>query len=194
LASFYTFEIWVREQIDQLRRSLSRFCLESTLNNEIDSLRKYITLQERLISDYHESNRKKFMALESKIRALESKLGSSFEYERLERRIAALEAENLSSRMERLNTLDMGARAGLKSGDLEDKINLLESKINDLNPNKETMVVRFGNIWVNNLTRMKVFLEANISSLHFSLLADYHLLMEHINHNTNPSKPTLEHL
>ena len=41
---------------------------------------------------------------------------------------------------------------------------------------------------------MKDFLEENVPSLHFGLPSDYHVVMEHINQNVNPSKPTLEHL
>ena len=56
------------------------------------------------------------------------------------------------------------------------------------------MAVRFRQVYLKNLSEMKDFIEQNIPTLHFGAAADYHLVMEHISHNINPLKPTLEHL
>jgi len=70
----------------------------------------------------------------------------------------------------------------------------MEQQILELSPDKESTAARFGDLYVRNLTELKAFLLLDMSSLHFGMEIDYHLIMEHINQRTNDSKPVLEHL
>ena len=200
VASLRAFELWVRKQMEDIKGSLSSCVSEDVMKLEVKTIVKHTnhiyTLQERRNSDYQEIVGKRLAAVETKVKAMESKSGQSTidVLENLEKRLSDLERNDLVNRVDFLEGSRFKSSEGMGSRDWQDRLESLESQVMELNPDQETTAVRFQDLYIKNLPDMKSFLKANIPSLHFGMAIDYHLGMEHIDHKSNPSKPTLEHL
>ena len=194
VASCRSFETWARQWANDLNKTMSRFALDSTVVTEIESVKKLIQLQDKINNSNQESMRKRVEAMEAKIRSLEFRGSSGLNSDLLERRITALEGYDSPDRVSRMEESDWDTRVNSDWGRLGERLNAVEKSLGDINPDKESTSVRFGHVHAKNLSEMKDFLEENIPSLHFGLPADFHTVMEHINHKSNSVKPTLEHL
>ena len=191
IASARTFEAWVRGRIENLQKLVTTLPSATDLTSEIESIRKLLVLQEKVTLSNQETHRQKISTLESKVRALELQSSSSVEFDFLEKRIAALEAKEVSRKGKVFDGLP---KESLGVDDFDSRMKALEGKLNELNPDRESTAVRFNHIFVKNLNDMRDFLQFNIPTLHFGLPADFHLVMEHVNQNINPVKPALDHL
>gem|GEM_PF-3623629 len=178
-----SFETWASNRLNELSKAVALLPSYAAVQNEVDLVRKLVTKQNKFIVESQDTTSQKLTYLEKRIQILERSAAES-NYHLLERRLSALEA-NVSTPAWEENSVSSG---------LESKVDILEKKVNEINPSKESTAVRFGHVYIKNLKDMKRFLQENIPSLHFGLPADYHVVMEHINQNVNPSKPTLDHL
>ena len=127
--------------MEDVRRSLSNFALESTLNSELKAVRKYVSFQERANADYQ----RRMSVLETKVRALETRPASSISVDTFERRLSTLERKNLPS------ATGLGSNDDWDRKDWTDKISVLERKMQELNPKEESTAVRFDDTHVKNL-------------------------------------------
>ena len=83
--------------------------------------------------------------------------------------INRLEALNLNFKSDWWNNLRVGER-----------IDNLERKSQEFNPEGEPTAVRFRDLCAKNLTEMIDFLEANVLSLHFRMVVDFYLVIKYI--------------
>ena len=75
---------------------------------------------------------------------------------------------------------------------LEDQITKLKSEVQDLKPSSNPRKTKFQNLVFMNLTDMHEWLTVNNKSFNYSLIVDLHTVLEHVHHQINPSKSTLE--
>ena len=119
--------------------------------------------------------------LETLIKTLQRKSSSVYDYEVLERRIKFLDVIGLSNGINRLEALNLNLKSdwwnNLRVGE---RIDNLERKSQEFNPEGEPTAVRFRDLCAKNLTEMIDFLEANVLSLHFRMVVDFYLVIKYI--------------
>jgi len=55
-------------------------------------------------------------------------------------------------------------------------------------------MVKFQDLALQNLREVFSWLKTNVSSMNYAVIADLHVVLEHVNHQVNPSKTTLDFL
>ena len=104
-------------------------------------------------------------------------------------------SRSIQGRADVLEANDLnGSCSGSYHSELEVKINDLTSEVNKLKPSDNPREVKFLELSMHGLNDMMKCLETHIPSMNYLLIADVHVILEHVHHQIDPSKSTLDFL
>lgn len=171
--SFRTFENYARKMIQDHQVKLKSSISKDEMEKEINSLRKE---NRDLKNNFREVNQR--------LQNLELSMKSFDHLHRdMENRVDILETNNTNS-----------SYNSNYHSHLETKFNMLSTEIENLRPNDNPRKVKFLELSVQGLGDMMKWLESHVPSMNYSLIADVHIILEHVHHQINPSKSTLDFL
>ena len=173
--NFRTFETFTRRMLQDHQKLLKGSVSQSDFTQETEALRK------------------ENIMLRGEMRDMRTMI------EKFEKMTANYDRalQNLNGR---LNVLEEGGISGLGfnpdvlNDQIDDKFNELKKELDSLKPGNNTRQVKFQELSIGGLSDMLKWLDTNVPSMNYALIADVHTILEHVHHQINPSKSTLDFL
>jgi len=155
---------------DKIKEYSNSMASKQELEKQCDSLKGVVVSQQREINDL------KIMmtAMENRLNLIENKWVNDYP--------------------PRVIDVVQSLNSGQSVSELTKSLNELKKELDDIKPSKSDRSFKFQGLTIGNLKEMNSWLATNVPNMNYALIVDLHCIFEHINHQINPSKTTLDFL